>query len=1654
MYADDAGGGALLDEPSGFAGERSGVLSSPNKAHLTSRRRVVLPVVHIRVRPILPYLGERKEHRHVWCLDHQNIVVRSSKVASARRHTASPVYGHGEPNSAPQSPFISSLMYHDSPSPVRWGELQCHNTPFGKQTPRKHRRDVSCPRRTSTATPRRGPRPPTPTTQGTVSPNPPGHIRREEHFSFDFIHGEDANQDEVFEESVLDFVDMALLAQSVAIVCYGPTGSGKTHSMMGPTRSPVLKKRGPIIPALHNTSLFKNRQLIDSCGRSRIGTAHERLSNSRRSSSITSTTNTSESAVLASTTMVLTEAPAPVTTTPPAVERDEAKQQQQEEEQEQKGWQSPGHGIGLREIVGSSLSSGASPFDLEFPQYIDTNAATRNEMSLTGLSSGLADSLLVADEVNESVGLLPRLVLILLERRGETIVLEQEEPSVKASSGARPSSGRDRNQDRQRRGCGASLTLRGLTLYGVELYMDEFHDLLDPGKRVIPNVGDIGGLDAFCQKMNNPSAFAASSGGKRFNGGGGGAGSSPFRGGGVAVSSVDDFHRCYKLASRNRVTKGHQRNDTSSRSHAVFILQLQFDLADLRQAGGEAVMQSVYSYVAMVDLAGSERVKETKVEGAALREAQCINKSLSALSAVILALYRRSSHVPYRDSKLTRLLRPCLESGHVLILVHATPCSAEETLRSLKFAEQVRHTNVQTHSMLNATPEVVLLLEDLRDPHAEGHMEAYRRTEVEYAQLCAEMRLAYLSRDAHDLSQQEFLSPAANPAGTRSPGRELSPCERRRLVIETLVERQLHRYRAMEDKRLQEAAAEIEREWNFYVESARRSKEQDIENLRASIEQLEALNARLAVENSQPVLRDEHAMAIKQRMKELAAEMTNYAREKLLLREGMRAINQRLSLQTDLERCLDEQLQKAQRVGAEGGGSSARLSVDGHMDREMGEIFHQQHLLSKEMSLLRKETTCFVRGDGIWEGLWARVMRQELLLAISIDLEMLEGILLRPQSLCWVLEANGLTSEAARDAAFPTYSVARNVKTLLDTFETLKKQAASHTNRDGETEARKVPLPPIPLALSSGDEVRSAATLIGCYGDEAKMQEVGVKRLEEGIFCEVTCLTMGAEELVRRRLPATGLMQLTNYKAPWGCLRLVHPPKDTSSYSLEFFQRTYAGSDKVRDRRVISIPLAEPQLHLKLHVFEADGLVRTSAWDDASLAPVSALPLLALELQGVRPAPNTGTQQYQDVGTRTRSRGHAPYNPPPAIDTGGAHNNHGLLPSEAEKAHPHDVLLTKRLDCGGELLLPSSCMAACEEGKGCFLLHFPERLFAKATRTEAVECIVAALSGLTLPLFSAASQDCSSSNTEADTVIGDVRVLTYQQVPYVLLSSDGGPLRSGGRATSLLVPRMVGMQLLGYFSATQIRFYFQMDDDSRTEANSETMLPSQPFSHGRFAGPFSTACAMLSRLGALALAPSASGGGGKDGDAKHGDSNAKSTGNLDGAASMVRHMQQLFAFRKKTRARVRQQIFDAEDIKAELLYSYSDSELLHGSHIKDVLKEARDLIGLQRPRNSTSFVLRGPVRATPGLCREICGTTVPWTLWHWAHRWKALQKAHRLHQSLTGAYDMDGDADSTDDSEDGGDRPFNMASTATRRSAAGQSLVVFEELPCFLTCME
>ena len=125
-------------------------------------------------------------------------------------------------------------------------------------------------------------------------------------------------------------------------------------------------------------------------------------------------------------------------------------------------------------------------------------------------------------------------------------------------------------------------------------------------------------------------------------------------------------------------------NATSSRSHTLFMLYItgEHEAAGTRLAG----------CLVLVDLAGSERVARSGAEGARLKEACAINKSLSSLGDVFTAISNGQKHVPFRNSKLTHLLQPCLSGdGKTLMFVNLNPhtASAEETLCSMRFASHV-----------------------------------------------------------------------------------------------------------------------------------------------------------------------------------------------------------------------------------------------------------------------------------------------------------------------------------------------------------------------------------------------------------------------------------------------------------------------------------------------------------------------------------------------------------------------------------------------------------------------------------------------------------------------------------------------------------------------------------------------------------------------------------------------------------------------------------------------------------------------------------------------------------------------------------------------------------------------------------------------------
>ncbi|KAI3741769.1 hypothetical protein L1987_59446 [Smallanthus sonchifolius] len=152
----------------------------------------------------------------------------------------------------------------------------------------------------------------------------------------------------------------------------------------------------------------------------------------------------------------------------------------------------------------------------------------------------------------------------------------------------------------------------------------------------------------------------------------------------VQVASMYDVIELMNLGQRNRAVGATALNDRSSRSHSCLTVHIQ---------GKDLTSGNVlHGCMHLVDLAGSERVDKSEVAGDRLKEAQHINKSLSALGDVISSLAQKNSHVPYRNSKLTQLLQDSLGGqAKTLMFVHISPelNAVGETLSTLKFAERV-----------------------------------------------------------------------------------------------------------------------------------------------------------------------------------------------------------------------------------------------------------------------------------------------------------------------------------------------------------------------------------------------------------------------------------------------------------------------------------------------------------------------------------------------------------------------------------------------------------------------------------------------------------------------------------------------------------------------------------------------------------------------------------------------------------------------------------------------------------------------------------------------------------------------------------------------------------------------------------------------------
>ena len=179
----------------------------------------------------------------------------------------------------------------------------------------------------------------------------------------------------------------------------------------------------------------------------------------------------------------------------------------------------------------------------------------------------------------------------------------------------------------------------------------------------------------------------------------------------IVCKGVAEIDEVMERGNKHRTTGATAMNATSSRSHSIFAIVV--ETCSKRDDGDEHITQGKLN---LVDLAGSERPSKTGATGVRMKEGIKINLSLTALGNVISALVDnamgKSKHIPYRDSKLTRLLQDSLGGNTKTVMMAAigpADYNYEETLSTLRYANRAKR--IKNKPIINEDPKDALIRE-------------------------------------------------------------------------------------------------------------------------------------------------------------------------------------------------------------------------------------------------------------------------------------------------------------------------------------------------------------------------------------------------------------------------------------------------------------------------------------------------------------------------------------------------------------------------------------------------------------------------------------------------------------------------------------------------------------------------------------------------------------------------------------------------------------------------------------------------------------------------------------------------------------------------------------------------------------------------------
>ncbi|VDD79786.1 unnamed protein product [Mesocestoides corti] len=359
----------------------------------------------------------------------------------------------------------------------------------------------------------------------------------------------------------------------------------------------------------------------------------------------------------------------------------------------------------------------------------------------------------------------------------------------------------------------------------------------------------------------------------------------------VMVHSPNEMEKLMNLGNRNRSTAATNMNEHSSRSHAIFSITV--ETSGLLEGGKQMIRQGKLH---LVDLAGSERQSKTGATGQRLQEANKINLSLTTLGNVISALVDgKSTHVPYRNSKLTRLLQDSLGGNSKTVMIAnigPTDYNYDESLSTLRYANRAK--SIKNNARINEDPKDALL----------------RQFQKEIEELRAQLTngIVHLDKPSEGCAMEPT---AVSPQGEKSneqKGTEMKLTKEQIMDIKNSIDADRQKLEEQKDmeveqrdkikKRLKAMELELSSAKKAQVDIASRMKalEKRIivggENL---LEKAEAQERLLEKSAHELRIQEERAQKLKQRLKEKKEERINIEEKYNSLQEE--AIGKRRKLQ-------------------------------------------------------------------------------------------------------------------------------------------------------------------------------------------------------------------------------------------------------------------------------------------------------------------------------------------------------------------------------------------------------------------------------------------------------------------------------------------------------------------------------------------------------------------------------------------------------------------------------------------------------------------------------------------------------------------------------------------------------------------------------------